>query len=437
VESEIVEREEKSPTLSIKALCFSLIVGTSLLRVYRIPLYGFNITPFRVVYCCWLMVLIKDVAFGKLKFRSSYALYLIIAGSILALALVDLLRMENLDRFGRDTAEHLANISLVGLLVVYTRTENDLDLFINNYVSWSALALLIAGFVAITGQVPFESLLRQNRIEHLSGVEFIVENKGLIRNASCFYDPSFYGLYLCFVATFSLYVMYFAQRRTLAFGILLLLNIFALFLSTSRSGLIGLGVVLTVSSAMIQESRKFILTTLLLMVAMAPVILWATGTQLSDSDFMDQLISSESTYSRLDLISNGYEVFLRHPFVGGGTEGILGPDVLNPSAHIVYLSILAKFGLLGFAIYGVFIFYPLAYVLSKGRNLARRYRFLILAIYLPLLVMYLLYDYFSFLEFQYLVFGIVYSIILNRFGLSQASIASDNLVPKPIGQRIP
>ena len=110
------------------------------------------------------------------------------------------------------------------------------------------------------------------------------------------------------------------------------------------------------------------------------------------------------------------------------------PGFRIPSAHIVYLSLLAKFGIVGFLIYGSFIFFPLVYVFRRGKSLEEQYRYLISAIYLALIVMYIWYDYFLFLEFQYIVIGIVYSIIINKLGIVDQQVPAAR--PDPWGKPV-
>lgn len=396
---------------------YSLLIVTSVLYVYRVTVLGINVSPFRALFLIWLLVFAKDLLFLRLRFRRAYLVYVAIFAGILTINGVDLFRMSNPALYGRDTINHLINVSLVGLLVVYLNQDAKIDRLIKLYSAFSLLALAIAIYLAATGSIPFEEFLKAYRIgDEGAKADYSIRWEGAPRLASSFYDPNFYGLYLCFVIIFAFYLIYFARAGVLHW-IALLTSVGALAGSMSRSAMIGFVVVLAVTLLKIPRSSRFVLTLLasLMLGALLGLALGA-GTQ-SWPGILDRVLDQESAYDRLRYVENGIDAFARNPLFGVGAEGLITSDITSPSAHLVYLSILAKFGLVGFAAYATFIFYPLFYVLKKGRALVLKYRYLILATYLSLAVMYLAYDYYAFLEFQYIVFGIAYAIILNRLGV--------------------
>jgi O-antigen ligase len=394
------------------------VAATSILRVYRIPFWGFNLSPFRVVYLAWVALFLKDLLVRKFTFTKDYLFLIALLASLVALNVIDVLRMEDIERYGRDSAEHLVDLSLVLLVALYTRTEESFEVLVRAIVFSSILALAIAVYVGVYGQVPLEQFLMENRSEFITRPELVVTSNSIIRNASCFYDPTFYGLYLCFVIAFCFYLMYFVRPSKPVYFPILVVNVIALFMSTSRSALVGFAVFLFVALVFVPESKKLLYALFGAVLLAVLIAVFELRALASPSDFVDQLISADSSYSRLELIMNGYESWLRAPIFGSGTESLLGPGQTIPSAHLAYLSLLAKFGLFGFAFYLVFLLTPVVVVLAKGQTIPRKYRFLVIGMYLPVFFMYFFYDFLAFLEFQYLCFGIGYSVILNHHGHS-------------------
>ena len=116
----------------------------------------------------------------------------------------------------------------------------------------------------------------------------------------------------------------------------------------------------------------------------------------------------------------GRDAFLAQPLVGSSSEGLLQHlqqyrFTTNTSAHLVYLTWLAKYGLVGWSIYTAFLVAPLVLV-GLDRRYDPRWRHLVVGSYLPLLFMYLAYDYFLTVEIQYIIFGIGYALALRRPG---------------------
>ena len=155
------------------------------------------------------------------------------------------------------------------------------------------------------------------------------------------------------------------------------------------------------------------------------VYFYSYSEKLSGHQFWERIVDTESIIDRLYYYEIGYKTFINNLFIGGSTK-TLADALPNASSHIVYLSLLAKYGIFGFTIYSFFIFYPIFYVIKLGDKLKKKIRYLILSIYLPLIFMYLGYDFFQFLEFQYLCFGIIYSIILNKIGIYKIHYRSKN-----------
>lgn len=393
-----------------------LLVLSTVLYVYRIPILGFNVSFFRFLYVLWLMVLAKDILFSNIRWRSTYFLYIFLFCSIAVLNGFDLLRMSNTNRYARDIAGHLINLSLVGLIVIYFDNEQKIDRLIRAFSLCSLVALAISIFSVITGRIPFEETLRTDRTQFVGETQFTIFSHGLLRWSSSFYDPNFYGLYLCLVVAFCIYIIYFNRAIGIYKGILAT-AVVALIFTTSRTSFVGLAVILLVTLLKIRRSWGLIGSfAICALFAFALLVLLGDGTRI-EGGVIARITDPESVVDRFNYIRHGLEAFDRNFLFGGGTESLVSDTSANASAHLVYLSWLAKYGIVGFTLYSIFLFYPLVYVWAFGKRLRAKYRYLITAVYLPLIVMYLAYDYFAFLEFQYLVFGLTYSIILNRIGL--------------------
>jgi O-antigen ligase len=113
----------------------------------------------------------------------------------------------------------------------------------------------------------------------------------------------------------------------------------------------------------------------------------------------------------LEFFARGLSAFARAPVVGSGTASLIDPASGLATAHSVYLSVLGKFGLIGGLAFAAFIFGPIIVSFSR-RAAAVGDRLLAALCVLPLTAMYLAYDFFQFLEFQFVVYAIAYAAVL-------------------------
>ena len=404
-----------------RGFLYALIIVASTLYVYRVSIFDVNVSLFRIVYVFWVLIFLVSLLLGKLTFRRRYLFYISLFSGILIINICDLSRMSEMTVYGRDTVNHLINLSLVGLLLFYLNSEDKVNQFIRLFVLISLFALSIAVYGAIEGHIPFEEWLLAGKSDYVSQTALTLSYEGANRLAGSFYDPNFFGLYLCFVVILCFYIIQFLGGGKF-YWVILLVTVLTLLLTISRSALAGLLVVLLVTLAKARRSSRVFMTVAVIGLLLGLIWLLASGGSPYIMQIFDQALSPESVDDRFRYISNGVDAFGRGLFLGVGTEGLLGKDIAVPSAHVVYLSLLAKHGIIGFAVYAIFIFYPLIYLSLAGPRLAPGYRYLILATYGALTTMYFAYDYFAFLEFQYLVFGIIYSIILNRLGLAKIAL---------------
>jgi O-antigen ligase len=335
--------------------------------------------------------------------------------------LIDWLKLDTSSLLGKDILNHITNLSLVCLVVYYINSEKKLDAAMRVYVLGSLLAIYIAAFSFVTGELPFEWLIRsfESELRESQRLMFPTKDLSVFRITSSFTDPSFYGLYICFVIILCIYLYYYVEKNKYI-PALLFINFVALIGTLSRTALLGFAVIIAVS---IFKIRRFWvqLAWLVPIIVFCSIFFYFNPEILNSLILYERFTDAESAIIRLNYIKNGLEVFIDNPIMGGGSE-LLGHGELNPSAHLVYLSILAKYGLIGFIIYAIFLLYPIYHVARHKDSLPGKYVYLITAVYSTLLVMYLFYDFFQFLEFQYLMFGFVYSIVLNRIGISSPSM---------------
>ncbi len=113
---------------------------------------------------------------------------------------------------------------------------------------------------------------------------------------------------------------------------------------------------------------------------------------------------------RVAFAERGLTAFFRAPVFGSGTLALIDPGSGFSTAHDVYLTILGKFGIIGAIAYGAFIFFPVLISGNEARTIGDRT--LAALCVLPLAAMYLSYDFFQFLEFQYVIYSIAYAAIL-------------------------
>ena len=230
-------------------------------------------------------------------------------------------------------------------------------------------------------------------------------------------DPNFFGIYLLTVIVYSLWVYHFRSRSKF-YLMVSVASLVVLPLTISRTAMVGLVVFFTLYIAWLAKKTRV----LVLLGATFVLLLGILSLFIFHEDFLDRVLNSESAFERLHFILRGFEAFAAHPLFGSGPASIVDETTGIATAHLMYLSILAKFGLVGAILYSVFIFYPLWKIVKYERFYLREYRFLVVGLYLPLFFMYFLYDFLYFLEFQYLIFSIGYSIILSSFAKKSSKL---------------
>jgi hypothetical protein len=132
------------------------------------------------------------------------------------------------------------------------------------------------------------------------------------------------------------------------------------------------------------------------------------------SDVVERASDGKSVAERRPYILNALQVLRDHPLVGGGSASLLIPKVPWASAHVSYLSVLARYGLSGAMPYFIFMGYPILFVLVRRAGMLQNQISLIAGTLGALFVVYLSYDIFFYFEVQYLFFGIAYAIVLQQ-----------------------
>lgn len=125
-----------------------------------------------------------------------------------------------------------------------------------------------------------------------------------------------------------------------------------------------------------------------------------------------RVADGKSLQGRMEHIRQGLKVFREHPVAGGGSAALLVEGTGNSSAHVSYLTLLARHGIIGLLAYMAYLLYPLWVVWLRGASWAHRY--FVTVTLGALLIVYLGYDILFFFEVQYLFFGLMYSIALEH-----------------------
>lgn len=388
-----------------------LLLGLSFaLYVYRFPLGGGNISLLRLTMVLLGIHLLINI--GSLERRISVA-YCILSIAVALLIGVNFYYYPSLDEYPipqKEIISHSINLILFLQIVFLLNSRRQFMLILNGYVVTSLIAIAIGYFGFFFETIPFESILREYGAESATETPYIIQDGDFFRLSGAFMDPNFFGIYLLTVLIIAVW-LYFNYAQEQIYLLIAILALTTLFFTLSRTAIIGLMVFVGVYIFLWQgRPRSLILTGI---VFLFPIGI--TGIFLTFPVLFDRLLSTESASDRLHFIFKGIEAFIAHPLLGSGAINIIDDETGIATAHLMYLTVLAKFGLVGALAYFSFIFYPILKVIFAGRKFLKEYRLLIWALYLPLFVMYFFYDFLMFLEFQYLIFAIGYSVVLSPY----------------------
>ncbi len=397
---------EKS-TLWLLALGFTLYV-------YRLDVAHVNLSVLRIVGVtlivrCILVAAMR--AFSGWALRWPALLLFVSTFFVFALNLLDYAQLAPMPALRTPISAHLFNIVLFISIFAYIDTERKFILSLETYVRASVIALFIGYYAYFLGDIPFSFLLHKFGSAFARNLNYLNVNDGVVRLTGPFYDPNFYGIYLLSVAVISAWLYRHCERSRL-YLVLIAASVFSLLLTGSRTALMGLGVAYLCYIGL-ESKNKSLHMKVLYVSGLIAIVIFITG--VSSGRFFDM----DSVTDRLRFYETAWRAFSNHVFFGGGTVAVLEQESGISTAHMVYLSLLGKYGLFGTAIYMVFIFSPLAYAHRARGIMPARYRNLVFYLLVPLAAMYVSYDFMTFLEFEYFIFAIAYAAVTYDYAAAQ------------------
>jgi len=411
----LVANRQNSRRFPLSLIGLFLGLGFSL-YAYRFPVGIGNISVLRMVIILLGVRLFFSLSWSARPLPISYWVLLLIT---LLLTSINLYHYPSLDEYHIPKTEmvaHMVNMALLLEIVAWVKSECDLISILNGYVLSSLAAVGIAYYAFVCGNIPFEDVLRGFDADLAGGIYYVLQDGDFFRFSGPFVDPNFFGIYLLTIVIFSSWLYLFRGKDKIHLFIAII-ALFTLPLTLSRTAVVGLIVFFVTCLGWAREKDRFLL------VAMA-VLLGVIGLGvllIADSANIDRWLDASSATERMHFISMGLDAFMRSPLFGDGPASIVDDATGIATAHLMYLSVLAKFGLFGGFIYFTWVFYPLINVAIRGSEYLREYRLLVTAMYFPLFFMYFLYDFLTFLEFEYFVFSVGYSVVFSVYARKQAS----------------
>ncbi len=396
---------------------FFLLIGLGFaLYVYRFQIYIFNFNLLRGITIVLVIIFVfKNLNYKKIP-KNLYA-FLVLILLILILNIKEYLRLEEYPFLQKEIGAHVFNLVMMVSLISIIDDDYNLKLAIKGYVYASLVAFFIAYYAYFLGDIPFENFLMvHGPTENLLKIhgpaamqkfkyQPIVDG-GAIRLSGPFFDPNFFGVYLLSVFIFSSWLYRYAEKNCF-YIFLSLLSIFTLFLTRSRTAFAGL--IVFSCLYLFLESKKKIRHFICLAAVLGSFFFVAATTNILSKYW----VNLETVKARLPFLERGLDAFMSNPLTGSSTLSLLGPNSGTATAHMVYLTLLAKYGIVGAGIYLIFIFWPIFYAFLNRKKCCEAYMHLIYSLILPLSVIYLSYDFFTFLEFQYFIFAVCYALVIS------------------------
>jgi hypothetical protein len=407
VERMMVKLDLEKSTLWLLALGFTLYV-------YRLDVAHVNLSLLRIVGMALVVRCVLVVAMRAFKgwaLRWPALVLFVSTFFVFALNLLDYAQLAPMPALRTPISAHLFNIVLFISIFAYIDTERKFILSLKTYVWASIVALFVAYYAYFLGDIPFSFLLHKFGSDFARDLTYLNVNDGVVRLTGPFYDPNFYGIYLLSVVVISAW-LYRHWERSRLYLALIAVSIFSLLLTGSRTALMGLGVAYLCYIALESKNKNLHMKTLYVL-GLVAIVVFITG--VSSGRFFDM----DSVTDRLRFYETAWRAFSDNVYFGGGTVAVLEPESGVSTAHMVYLSLLGKYGLFGTAIYLVFIFCPLGYAHVARGVMPVRYRNLIFYLLVPLAAMYVSYDFMTFLEFEYFIFAIAYAAVTYDFAAAQ------------------
>ena len=435
------------------ALTWSLV-----LYVYRFAVVGFNLSLFRLVVMGWLAVLALDLARSRVRIERRYWPFAAIMAGIAMINAVDFVALSGYPTLRRDIANHAVNVVLSGLVLVYVRTQAQIHGLLRAFVLSSIVTTAVALYAGTMNALPFERLIRTLGSEQARALTYVNDDTVFERATSTFFDPNFYGIY-CMLVIVSITYLWLHDRPARHLAILFVVNLTCMTLTLSRTAVVGALAGFALTFVLVPRARRFAVGA-----AVATVALLYASTVFQSYDGFAQLqdqaqsvvrsvqqlfaanggrgaaaggsggsndrdgsaervesvqrnvrgrvADARSLQVRREFIDRGVAVFAKSPVFGRGSAGLVTPEMPLSTAHLTYITLLARYGLIGTGVYFAYLFLPLALV--WGTRTPPAPRLLVSLAIVPLLVVYLSYDIFMFFEVQYLFFGVAYATAVHR-----------------------
>ena len=428
-------------------LCLSLV-----LYVYRVAVAGVNLSLYRAVLLGWLAYLGVDVLRGRVRPERRFGPFLAVASAMVVINVIDFASLQGFPDLRRDIIHHLLNVTFAGLVLVYVDTPERRFALLRAFMVSSLLTTAITLYSAFYDRLPVESLIRSMGSTLTKSQTYISDDLSFERATAAFFDPNFYGIYSLLVLLVVMY-LWLADRPARHLGAFFALNLVCLSLTLSRTAVVGTLAALGLSFLLARRSRVFSVVSAVAVVALlyAATSVQSHTVRQSLRRDIERITSStpdgqtpskdaregrdagdshgtsvvgsvgavaevtsvrvadgKSIEGRLNHIRQGWRVFQSSPVWGHGSAALLGKHTRWASAHVSVLTLLARYGVLGTAVYMVFLLWPLWMIWRRGAPASDRY--FVTLVTGTLMVVYLGYDILLFFELQYLFFGVTWGM---------------------------
>lgn len=441
------------PTLT--TAFYGALTASLVLYVYRFAVGGMNLSAFRALFLAWLTWLAVDVVRGRVRFERRLRPFALVVAALVAVNAVDFLALGGYPALRRDIANHLVNVGLTGLVLVYVDTWAKVHALLRAFVLSSLVTTAVTVYAGVFDHLPFESLIRTFGSTLGQQLAYVSDDAEFQRATSSFFDPNFYGIYSLLVVVVIVHLWLF-ERPSWWLAALFAVNLVCLTLTLSRTAVVGLFAAMALAFLLERRVRIFAVATVVATVGLlyastvfqshsqyerfvketrAFVTRWTQpqppaeraptagatpttpprarpyGDAVPSDDIQERVANTRSLATRVEYIERGLSVFRASPIWGGGSASLLTKDVRWSSAHVSYVTLLARYGILGALAYLAFLLVPIAVVWRRPRQTADR--FLVTVPTAALMVVYLSYDILLFFEIQYLLFGVAWAIAFN------------------------
>lgn len=437
---------------------YLLLTWSLVLYVYRFAAFGINLSLFRMVLVGWLAVLAADLARGRVRLDRRHLPFVAIVAGLVVINAIDFAALSGYPTLRRDIVNHSLNVLLSGLVLVYVRTQARIHGLLQAFVLSSTLTTVVALYAGTMNALPFEGLIRTLGSEQARALTYVNDDAIFERATSTFFDPNFYGIY-CMLVVVSIMYLWLHDRPARHLAFLFVVNLTCLTLTLSRTAVVGALAGFALTFVLAPRARRFAagasVATVALLYASTAFQSYDGFAQLQDQaqagvrsiqqlferhdgpatpggrsgvpgdadgsaqpaesvrrNVQSRVANARSLAVRGEFIDRGVAVFRKSPLIGSGSAGLVTPEMPLSTAHLAYLTLLARYGLVGTCVYLAYLLLPLALV-WLGRTPAGP-RLLVTLTTVPLLVVYLSYDIFMFFEVQYLFFGVAYATALYR-----------------------